>query len=105
MEDSNIIDRDDIYKLCDGSVIFTLFHDYSDYGSQNILWQIKDGELIQYKAWETPERYITGITLSPDKTSAVIQLGSRKSTYLEVIDFENMRISEELIAEAHKSYA
>ncbi|PYG88874.1 hypothetical protein LY28_01238 [Ruminiclostridium sufflavum DSM 19573] len=93
-------DNPNIYHLADGSIVFTLFNNYSDYGSYNELWLIKNDELSQFFAFGKPSMYITSIVLSPDKKNIAVTTCSNKSTYLIVFDMENGLISPELIESA-----
>lgn len=93
-----------LYKLADGSIIFTLFNDYSDYGSHNELWQIKDGKLNKYLSLSSPSSYITKILLSPDKTKLAVGTGSNKSSYLIIVDPINGFVSHELVGSARIIY-
>lgn len=89
-----------IFHMADGTIIFTLFNDYSDYGTYNKIWQIKDGELSEYTHYDKPLMYIKRIIQSPDKKKLAVYLISNKSGYLEILDLENGRRSPELIDSA-----
>ena len=91
-------DSDYIYALSDGSVMFTLFHNYSDYGSYNVLWRIKDDMLEQYMAFSAPSMYITDIILSPNGDKLAVATCSNKSQYLVIVDPVQGRISPELVS-------
>lgn len=93
-------DNPNIYRLADGSMVFTLFNNYSDYGSYNELWMIKNDELGKFFTFSKPSMYITSIVLSPDKKNFAVTTCSNKSTYLIVFDVENGSISPELIDSA-----
>ncbi|GJM72184.1 hypothetical protein HMSSN036_44000 [Paenibacillus macerans] len=67
-----------IFKLADGSIIFTLFNNYSDYGSQNVLWRIKDNVLEEYSSFSTPSMYIKEIIPSPNRKLVAIVTCSNK---------------------------
>lgn len=93
-----------IVKLADGSMIFTLFNHYSDYGSQNVLWRIKDNVLKEYSSYSTPSMYITDIIPSPNKKLVAIVTCSNKSDFVEIINVEAGRVSAELIESARVKY-
>lgn len=89
-----------IVKLADGSIIFTLFNNYSDYGSQNVLWRIKDNVLKEYYSFSTPSMYITKIIPSPNKKLVAIVTCSNKSEFVEIINIEEGIGSPELLESA-----
>ena len=89
-----------LYKLADGSVFFTLFNDYSDYGSYNELWRIKEGNLEKYFSFSNPSMYIKEIFLSPDRKLMAVNTCSNKSEYIFIIDAINGMVSPELIGSA-----
>lgn len=89
-----------IFHMADGTIMFTLFNDYSDYGTYNKVWQIKDGELSEYAHFDRPLMYIKKIVQSPDKRLLAISYISNKSGYLVILDIENSRISPELVDSA-----
>lgn len=89
-----------IVHMADGTLIFTLFNDYSDYGSYNQIWKIKDGELSELASFERPKMYITHIIPSLDRKLIAVTFSSNKSGYLMIWDLENGRRSPELIDSA-----
>ncbi|ABX41329.1 hypothetical protein [Lachnoclostridium phytofermentans] len=89
-----------IVHMADGTLIFTLFNDYSDYGSYNQIWKIKDGELSELASFERPKMYITQIIPSPDRKLFAVTFVSNKSGYLMIWDLENGITSPELIDSA-----
>ena len=89
-----------IIHMADGTILFTLFNDYSDYGTYNQIWRIKDGEMRTLISFSEPKMYIKQILLSPDKNRFAVELISNKSTYIEIWDLENGVISPELIDSA-----
>ncbi|WNS42322.1 hypothetical protein [Paenibacillus sp. MMS20-IR301] len=93
-----------IVKLADGSMLFTLFNNYSDYGSQNVLWRIQDNKLKEYLSFSAPSMYITDIIPSPDKRLVAVVTCSNKSDFVEIIDVEAGRHSPELIESARVKY-
>ena len=93
-------ESDKLYKLADGSVFFTLFNDYSDYGSYNELWRIKEGNLEKYFSFSNPSMYIKEIFLSPDRKLMAVNTCSNKSEYIFIIDAINGMVSPELIGSA-----
>ncbi|MED4953781.1 hypothetical protein ABEO75_12460 [Paenibacillus macerans] len=93
-----------IFKLADGSIIFTLFNNYSDYGSQNVLWRIKDNVLEEYSSFSTPSMYIKEIIPSPNRKLVAIVTCSNKSEFVEIINVEERRSSPELVESARVKY-
>ncbi len=93
-------DHPNLYHMADGSVIFTLFQDYSDYGSYNELWRVQNDELSRIMTFSKPSMYITSITPSPDREKVAVATGSNKSSYLVVFDLENGWLSPELVDSA-----
>lgn len=93
-----------LYKLADGSIVFTLFNNYSDYGSQNVLWRIKDNKLEEYTSFSGPSMYIKEIIPSPDARLLAIVTNSNKSEFVTIVDVEEGRISSELIESARVKY-
>ena len=90
-------------RLChmaDGRIFFTLYNDYSDYGSHNQIWQIMDGELSSYTSFFEPLDYITQMLPSPDGHLLAVSLSSNKSHFAVVIDAENGYVSSELVGSA-----
>ncbi|MEI2393826.1 hypothetical protein [Paenibacillus phytohabitans] len=93
-----------IVKLADGSMLFTLFNHYSDYGSQNVLWRIKDNKLEEYSSFSAPSMYITEMIPSPDKRLVAVVTCSNKSEFVQIINVEAGRTSPELIESARVKY-
>ncbi|TVX99850.1 hypothetical protein [Cohnella terricola] len=93
-----------IVKLADGSIIFTLFHNYSDYGSQNVLWRIKENVLEQYSSFSAPSMYITKIIPSPNQKLVAIVTSSNKSEFVQIINAEEGMVSPELVESARVKY-
>ena len=91
--------------MADGSIFFTLFNDYSDYGSHNQIWRIKDGQLSQYTSFFEPMSYITGLYSSPDGRLLAVSLASNKSNFVVVLDFINGYVSSELVGSARALWA
>ena len=89
-----------ILHLADDKLIFTLFNDYSDYGSYNQIWMIKNDELTKIEAYNPPKSYIKQIIPSPDKKLFAVITCSNKSEYIVIYDLENGRVSPELIDSA-----
>lgn len=94
-----------VYKLSDGSKMFTLFNNYSDYGSGNVLWRIKDGTLEEYFSFSKPSIYIKEIIPSPDHKRLAIATCSNKSEFVQIIGVEEGKISPELVESARVKYA
>ncbi|WP_139990605.1 hypothetical protein [Paenibacillus paridis] len=93
-----------IVKLANGSKLFTLFNNYSDYGSQNVLWRIKDNVLEKYFSFSAPSMYITEIIPSPDRELVAIVTGSNKSQFVQIMNVEEGMISPELVESARINY-
>ncbi len=89
-----------IIHLADRSVIFTLFNDYSDYGSYNQIWRIVDGEMTKCMTLNLPQMYIRYIIPSPDAKLFAVVTGSNKSGYVWIYDVINGYVSKELIDSA-----
>ena len=85
-----------IIHMADGTILFTLFNDYSDYGTYNQIWKVTDDKLSVYMTFDRPMMYIKDIIPSPDKKLIAVQLVSNRSGYLVICDLENGRISPEL---------
>ncbi len=92
-------------KMADGSIFFTLFNDYSDYGSYNQLWRIKDGRLESYITFFDPMMYITDLLPSPDGKLLAVSLCSNKSNFVVVINFIDSHFSSELIGSSRALWA
>ncbi|MCE3199118.1 hypothetical protein [Paenibacillus sonchi] len=93
-----------IFKLADGSMMFTLFNNYSDYGSQNVLWRIKDNVLQEYLSFSPPSMYITDIIPSPNKKLVAVVTGSNKSEFVQIMNVEAGKTSPELVESARVKY-
>ncbi|WP_025717151.1 hypothetical protein [Paenibacillus sp. 1-18] len=93
-----------IYKLANGSMIFTLFNHYSDYGSQNVLWRIKDNVLKAYLSFSEPSMYIKELIPSPDRKLVAVVTCSNKSEFIEIINVEEGRVSPELVESARVKF-
>ena len=89
-----------IFHMADGSLIFTLFNDYSDYGTYNRLWQITDGEMTERMSFDKPHMYIRQIIQSPDAKLLAVLTISNKSEYVVVHDYINGYVSSELVDSA-----
>ncbi len=92
-------------KMADGSIFFTLFNDYSDYGSYNQLWRIKDGQLESFITFFDPMMYITDLLPSPDGRLLAVGLCSNKSNFVVVINFIDGHFSSELIGSSRALWA
>lgn len=93
-------DNPNIYHLDKDVKVFTLFPCYSDYGSYNEIWMIKDGILSKFYSFQSPSMYITSITPSPDGKLFAVSTCSNKSSYLVVFDSAGTTGSPELIDSA-----
>ena len=89
-----------IIHMADKTIVFTLFNDYSDYGTYNQIWMIKNGELSELASFERPKMYINQIIPSPDRKLIAVTFSSNKSGYLMIWDLENGMVSPELIDSA-----
>ncbi len=94
-----------IYKMYDGSIFFTLFNNYSDYGSDNRLWRIKDGVLECYVEYSKPSMYITDMFVSPDGKKIAVATCSNKSSYLTIYDMAEGTVSPALVDTASFRFA
>ncbi|URN95859.1 MAG: hypothetical protein NAG76_06330 [Candidatus Pristimantibacillus lignocellulolyticus] len=93
-----------IVKLADGSIVFTLFNNYSDYGSQNVLWRIKDNVLEEYFHYSRTAMYIRKIIPSPDRKLIAVVMNSNKSDFIDIINVEDRMTSPELVESARVNY-
>lgn len=89
-----------IVKLADQSIVFTLFNNYSDYGSQNVLWRIQDDVLEPYFSFAAPSMYIKEILPSPDRKLLAVVTNSNKSEFVQILNVEKGTISPELVESA-----
>lgn len=89
-----------VFHMSDGSYVFPLFVNYSAYGSGRTLWRIADGELLEYRTFDDPMKYICDIWQSPDATKLAVTFSSNKSSFLVVIHFEEGISSPELVGSA-----
>ena len=83
-------DNPNIYHLDEEVKIFTLFPDYSDYGSHNEIWMIKDGILSKFYSFQEPNMYITSIV-----PSLVIFDSARTTVSPELIDSARLRLAQD----------
>ncbi|WP_019914622.1 hypothetical protein [Paenibacillus sp. HW567] len=93
-----------VFKLADKSIVFTLFNNYSDYGSQNVLWRIKDDVLESYFSFSAPSMYIKEIIPSPDQKLIAVVTCSNKSEFVQIMNVEEGRLSPELVESARVKY-
>ncbi len=89
-----------IIHMANGIILFTLFNDYSDYGSYNEIWMIKNDELSKVMSFDYPKMYINQIIPSPDERFFAVTTSSNKSSYVIVWDLVNGMTSPELIDSA-----
>ena len=85
-----------------GSYIFSLFNDYSDYGSYNELWMVKDDILTKLYSFDSSglSEYIDTsepMRLSPGKDKLAVQTCSRRSSSVNIINLSNGEVSAELM--------
>ena len=93
-----------ITKLKNETMIFTLFNNYSDYGSQNVLWKIEDDKLETFTTFSYPSMYITDIIASPDNKLIAVVTSSNKSEFVQIINVEERIVSPEIIESARVKY-
>lgn len=86
--------------MADGSIVFALFNNYSDYGTQNVLWRIQDDVLEPYFSFAAPSMYIKEILPSPDRKLLAVVTGSNKSEFVQILNVEKGTISPELVESA-----
>ncbi|WP_341346240.1 hypothetical protein [Paenibacillus sp. FSL H3-0469] len=89
-----------LHKMADGSIIFTLFNNYSDYGTQNVLWRIQDDVLEPYFSFAAPSMYIKEILPSPDRKLLAVVTRSNKSEFVQIMNVEEGMNSPELVESA-----
>ena len=89
-----------IVHLADGTLVFALFNDYSDYGTYNKLWIIKDGELSVFIKFVEPQMYIRYMLPSPDAKLLAVYTISNKSGFVVIHDLIGGYVSAELIDSA-----
>ncbi len=100
---SKKFDRPYIVHAMDDIKIFAIFNDYSDYGSYNELWIIRDDKLSKLHSFKNLQTYIdTGepIKLSPNKDKITVQTSSRRSSSINIIDLKTGKVSPEIITMA-----
>lgn len=89
-----------LHKMADGSIVFALFNNYSDYGTQNVLWRIKDDVLEPYFSFAAPSMYIKEILPSPDRKLLAVVTRSNKSEFVQIMNVEEGMNSPELVESA-----
>ncbi|MFC6647836.1 hypothetical protein ACFTAO_46545 [Paenibacillus rhizoplanae] len=89
-----------LHKMADGSIVFALFNNYSDYGTQNVLWRIKGDVLEPYFSFAAPSMYIKEILPSPDRKLLAVVTSSNKSEFVQILNVEKGTISPELVESA-----
>ena len=103
-----------IVSAVDDIKIFALFNNYSDYGSYNELWIIRDNKLSKLHSFNGIQAYIDmeePIKLSPEKDKIAVTTSSRRSSSLNIIDLKSGKVSPEImklaiekVATDHKDY-
>lgn len=83
---SERFESDKLVKISDGSIVFTLLYDYSDHGSYNELWMIKNGVLEKNTTFLAPSAYISGIIPSSKRELIAVTTRSNKSECVVIID-------------------
>lgn len=89
-----------LHKMADGSIVFALFNNYSDYGTQNVLWRIQDDVLEPYFSFAAPSMYIKEMVPSPDQKLLAVVTRSNKSEFVQILDVEKGTVSPELVESA-----
>lgn len=80
--------------------VFALFNDYSDYGSYNELWIIRNNKLSKLYSFTESQTYIDtteSIKVSPSKDKIAVQTCNRRSSSLNIIDLNSGKISPEIM--------
>lgn len=85
-------------------MIFTLFNNYWDYGSQNVLWKIENDKLESFTMFSYPSMYIKDIIASPDKKLIAVVTSSNKSEFVVIINVEERMVSPAIIESARVKY-
>ncbi|MBC8587767.1 copper amine oxidase N-terminal domain-containing protein [Paratissierella segnis] len=89
-----------IVNVDENTKIFALFNDYSDYGSYNELWIIRNDKLSKLHSFSNSQDYIDRgekIQVSPSKDKIAVQTSSRRSSSINIIDLNSGEISPELM--------
>lgn len=91
-----------VVKAADGTKIFALFNGYSDYGSYNELWIIRDDKLSKlYSFVDDLHTYIAftddSIKLSPGNDKIAVQTATRRSSSFKIIDLNTKETSPEIM--------
>ena len=89
-----------IADIDEDTKVFALFNNYSDYGSYNELWIIKNDKLSKLHSFSDLQAYIDGtekIQISPSKDKIAVQTCSRRSSSINIIDLNNGDVSPELM--------
>ena len=85
-------------------MVFTLFNNYSDYGSQNVIWKIENDQLETFMPFSDPSMYITNIIASPNKKLIAVVTSSNKSEFVVIINVAERMVSPEIIESARVKY-
>lgn len=112
---SKEFDNPYIVNITEGTKVFALFNDYSDYGSYNELWIIKNDKLSKLYSFTEPQTYIDRgekIKVSPLNDKIAVQTSNRRSSWLNIIDLntgekispELMKLAIEKVAMDNKNY-
>ncbi len=94
---SNKDDNKYITSLANGTKIFALFNDYSDYGSFNEIWMIKNNKISKLYSFSKPSMYVNSILISPNEDKIAVQTQSNKSQYINIIDLNSKTSSPEVM--------
>ena len=94
-----------IINGADGVKIFTLFNNYSDYGSYHRIWIIKDGKLSEFYSYKDSHMYIDAIIISPDKDKIAVKTNTRITGSYNIIDLNSGKISPDIMLLAIKKVA
>ena len=102
---SEMFQSENICRMADGGVYFTLFYQYSDYGSQNVIYRILDGRMERYYSFDAPSDYILEMLPSSDGRLLAVKTCSNKSEFLTVFDPIGGTVSPELVTSARMLHA
>lgn len=94
----------------DGVKVFALFNDYSDYGSHNELWIIKDDILSKLYSYKEPSMGFfidknEPMVFSPEKDKIAVQTCNRTNSSVNIVDVNSGRVGPELMESAIKKVA
>ncbi len=97
---SKEFDNHYIVNITEDTKVFSLFNDYSDFGSYNELWIIKNDKLSKLYSFTQPQTYIARdekIKFSPSNDKIAVKTSNRKSNSLNIIDLNTGKVSSEIM--------